>query len=65
MALTVGAVYTVRIPDSVGAVSIERNPATLCIVSGNSVHTQYDSQYGSGVHSKEPRHKATRSVHVV
>ena len=32
---------------------------------GSSEHTQYDSQYGSGMHNKEPRHKATRSVRVV
>jgi len=28
-------------------------------------HTQCVSQYGGGMHSKEPGHKATRSVHVV
>lgn len=65
MAPTVGKVYTLRIPDPVGAVCIERKPEALCVVCESSVHTQCVSQYGSGMNSKEPRHKATRSVHVV
>jgi hypothetical protein len=65
MASTVGAVYTLWIPDLVGAVCIERNPETLCVVCGSSVHSQCVSQYGGCMHSKEPRYMATRSVRVV